>query len=769
MRRLRFALLACAALLALTLVLAGPAAAFRGADGELVVQPLRGAGLVLVSPTGAGAARVCTNAALCGLPGAPRFSPSGAALAFVDLRTGRPVVLSADGSCLWCLLGAPLTPLTGTGVAFTPNGLSLGLTAASGLQVIALDGARGPARPAGPLAQAVWSSQGELAFVRAGEIWVAPRGRAPHRVAAGTAPAFTPDGRTVVFAAAGWLWRVPSRGGRPRRLVRGRAPVVSPDGRHLAFIGAGGRVEVSGLRGRGARALPGVRGRSIDWQPLPHPAPAPCPVRPGATVVAQTGAAVLMTNPGDPSAPWAGCLAATGTRWALGQVAAGATARLTGVQLAGRFAALATTTNGPSGKCTNDVTIADLSTGHQSSIYSQNCAQSAEGIDSLGLDSSGFAAWRATEQVATPQPFTGVACPSSALCVAVDGHGNAATTASPTGPATSWTLTPRIAPGLAGVTCAIGGGLCAGWSGGDVVTSTAPATGAWSAPAVVDPSGQITGVACPSSALCVAVDTAGAVLTDTITAGASSWSAPVPVDPGHVLTGVACPSSMLCVATGQSGDALHSSAPASGGASWSVSSAEAGVSTLGPVACPGASLCLATDPNGKVLTTDQPSAGLPWVPTQVTAAGLPTAPAPACASTTLCLVPTGGGGLLVSTDPGAANPTWTPEQADATATLTGLSCIQGTTTCVAADGAGRLLSSTDPGTATPIWTSAAVDVPPCGACVQEQLYVQDDRGRQAIDTTQAGSGTVIAGIRLAGESLTVSWTHGGAAESFPLR
>ena len=102
-------------------VCASPAwGAFRGRDGDLVVAT--GAGLELVAPGTGAASSICTDVALCGHPAQPIVSPNGRAIAFVDTASGRPVVIAADGSCLWCLMGAPLTSLTGSEPAFTPGG-----------------------------------------------------------------------------------------------------------------------------------------------------------------------------------------------------------------------------------------------------------------------------------------------------------------------------------------------------------------------------------------------------------------------------------------------------------------------------------------------------------------------------------------------------------------------------------------------------------------------------------------------------------------------
>ncbi|MCH7473601.1 MAG: PD40 domain-containing protein, partial [Gemmatimonadetes bacterium] len=53
-------------------------------------------------------------------------------------------------------------------------------------------------------------------------------------------PRLSPDGRTLVFVAAGHIWEQPLDGGSARRLFEGRSlerePVFSPDGKRLAFV-----------------------------------------------------------------------------------------------------------------------------------------------------------------------------------------------------------------------------------------------------------------------------------------------------------------------------------------------------------------------------------------------------------------------------------------------------------------------------------------------------------------------------------------------------
>src|SRR5437763_289953 len=161
----------------------------------------------------------------------------------------------------------------------------------------------------------------------------------------------------------------------------------------------------------------------------------------------------------------------------------------------------------------------------------------AVGVLSGSAGAASGLTWAAPVQVDHQAPFghtnsfTGVSCPTSSFCAAVDGEGNVLTSTNPTGGESAWAIAP------------IDGQLTAPRSLGEVLTA----------------------VSCPSTTLCVAVDNIGNVITSTNPgAGAPAWSAAA-VDAPHALLGVSCaPSTTLCVAVDGSGDVVAPNNPTGG-------------------------------------------------------------------------------------------------------------------------------------------------------------------------------------------------------------
>ena len=748
-------------------------AAFPGTNGLLVGAPVHGPGLQLIDPHGHGLHTICTNRSLCGTPTAPHFSSDGQAIAFSSGKAGRPVIVATDGTCLWCLLGPALSTQKGAAPAFKANGQTLTLSVGSKLLAIPLTGGsavgvRTPTPGAtGPITGAVWSSSGALAFTRAGFVWLLRPHHAARPLGPGTQPVFSPDAKRLAFVRNGWVWVASVGRGAAKRLVKGGAPAFSPDGRALAFIAHGANVYIVGVRGGRPRLVPGIQARSVDWQPLTPTSAGRCSVPPGASVVAQTAEALVTYSPGTPQTPWYGCLQATGHRWplvSLAAVPAGTNATVGQVQGAGRFVVFLLTTTDASQNCANAVDEVDLGSGKLSSLYSQTCTASSRGVDSLALDSSGFTAWRTHQQVATPLALSGVACPSSSLCVAVDGHGNAAVSTTPT-TAGSWSLN-KTAPAFTDIRCP-SATLCVGLDGGQIVTTTSPTGGpaAWSAPVTID-SSQLTDVACaPSSTQCVAVDNAGNVLSSTSpTSGAAAWQT-TNVDGTNFLSGVSCPSTVLCVAVGQGGDVLTSSDPWAATPSWSHSNAESTFGLFG-VSCPSSTFCVSSDSSGNLLRKQNPGAGGAWTVVPVPGeSGF--IYQPVCPSSGVCLARDGTGHVITWSNP--ASTSSVPTTTDLGAPLTGLSCERKASgpLCAASDTAGQVHVTSTPTMGG--WSTEAVDVPACAPCIAEQLFARDDRATQALDAVQPGPGNVLANVSLGSNSTILSWTHSGTPHSYQLR
>jgi Tol biopolymer transport system component len=70
--------------------------------------------------------------------------------------------------------------------------------------------------------------------------WSSPEGGSNSQARGVLSPQLTPNGRSLIFMAAGYLWRQPLDGKPAQRLLQGDAwesdPALAPDGRQLAFV-----------------------------------------------------------------------------------------------------------------------------------------------------------------------------------------------------------------------------------------------------------------------------------------------------------------------------------------------------------------------------------------------------------------------------------------------------------------------------------------------------------------------------------------------------
>jgi hypothetical protein len=214
------------------------------------------------------------------------------------------------------------------------------------------------------------------------------------------------------------------------------------------------------------------------------------------------------------------------------------------------------------------------------------------------------------------QGLTGISCPTVALCVAVEGSGDAArvgnifTSTNPTGGAGAWTVAPNIDGnagfgGPSGVSCPSASLCVAVDRAGNVLTSTNPTggAGAWVVTNVESGAlGGLAGVSCASASLCAAVDYAGNVVTSTNpTGGPGAWHI---THVGVDLRSVSCTLPSQCVAVDSgNGDVATSTNPTGGVAAWQTSNIDDRPDLVG-VSCATSSLCVAVDDINAVVGRD---------------------------------------------------------------------------------------------------------------------------------------------------------------------
>jgi hypothetical protein len=319
-------------------------------------------------------------------------------------------------------------------------------------------------------------------------------------------------------------------------------------------------------------------------------------------------------------------------------------------------------------------------------------------------------------------PVSGVDCPTESTCLATDTAGNVLHTTGLPAPVPGWSVSSPAGVGGFGSLACLGIRLCiAGAQHGSLWVSRQPTGGgtAWSQERLAGLGRQdgsstvtqgtgvtVTGLACPSRRLCVAVDDTGDVIASTRPAGGPrSWKVllrlpaqetrggPVP----EALTYVTCPSAHLCMAgdaatpyleESEPGMLLTSRDPARPG-SWH--GRRAGLST---VACPSVRLCVAGSARGRLAYTRHPAGGrTTWKYLRLpgfhgTAAG--GVESVACAGVRLCVAAgggQGGGGVAESSTPTVAS-SWRLSQLTGSP-LVGVGCFR-RPLCVAYSQVGEL-------------------------------------------------------------------------------
>jgi hypothetical protein len=712
-------------------------AAFPGRDGQLAVQPVTGGGIVLERPDGTHAARICTMRSLCGTPSAPSFAPDGQGLAFRDARTGQIEIVAPDGTCVWCLHGPRLAATPGMDPTFAGRTAVIAVTRGGELSRMSLTGAK-PRRVAagGRVTAAVSSSTGGLAVVRGGWIYVrAGRSGRLRRLVRGSEPDWSPSARFLAFTRLGSVWTVrvitaTHAGGRPsaallpvaHRLAAGSHPAWSPAGNRIAFIAPGGRVNTIGSGGAARRTVGAIRARAVAWQPRPS-TPMYCTGATGS-VLAQSTTSVLRQKISSPAmgalASRHGCLRLLGAsrRLSSGKLDdEGAGVSDAGV--GGRFSALGLFEDESEDvPCDSRVELFDNATGRNLFNWFAPDREPCHPIAPVVVDSSGFAAWKVMTSALHPTALNTVSCPSAGLCVAADSDRN-------------------------------------------VLTSTDPASGHWTATALPRPDNAfetIKTLSCPTTSFCVGATDYGVFTTTDPTGGPAAWTftpltqPPTPQGIVQQLGPVSCASASFCAvvsnvesATSPTGAILTSTNPTGGPAAWTASFRST-QNLDGGLSCPSTSLCIATTgtTNDAITSTNPAATQAAWAsePLSVPAGGV------SCQSDSLCFLVGGSGTeLLASTNPTAGASAWTPVLTTVTSQLLGQPSCASASLCVAFNaaetdnGKANVYTSTNP-TAPGSWTASQVTsiTPTASSCPTASLCTIVDTGHALVSTDPAAGG-----------------------------
>ncbi|MCL2417678.1 MAG: hypothetical protein FWD04_00170 [Conexibacteraceae bacterium] len=247
------------------------------------------------------------------------------------------------------------------------------------------------------------------------------------------------------------------------------------------------------------------------------------------------------------------------------------------------------------------------------------------------------------------------------------------------------------------------------------------------------PSGGATTTATPTTAatalLCVVGDVKGGVwATAHPSRPASGWTREN-IDRGNAITGVSCPTTSFCVAVDAAGQVMHTSRPLGGVKAWSkpvriatATQPGGGYAGLSGVSCPTNNFCVAVDnaANGQVAYTTDPSGpATAW--TLATVATGVTLDSVSCESTTLCVI--GGSERFVSVAPTSGASSWKPmgTLSSSPALISGVTCNTAQL-CVSVGygdaGVGLASASSQPSTSATLWAGSQIGSDPPAVSAQ---------------------------------------------------
>jgi len=326
----------------------------------------------------------------------------------------------------------------------------------------------------------------------------------------------------------------------------------------------------------------------------------------------------------------------------------------------------------------------------------------------VALPGSALAAlsWSPPASVDAGNALSGVACPSSSVCVAVDSIGHEVTfdPASPGG-ATPATIDSGV--DLTGVACWLTSACAAIGDDADEIDFDPGAPGSATRAAI----GSAGHVSCVVPATtpqqCTVVDGGAEITFNPASPGSPS---PTTIDGANFLSAVACPSASQCTAVDQLGQAITFNPASPAPATTTIDNGVNG--ELDDVACPSVSQCTAVDSAGRAVTFDpqSPTSPAPTV-TQIDTNPDDELEGIACSSASACVVEDVGGNV-VEGDP-MSGVAWTATPIAPSTLLTGVACGS-STVCVAVDASGDVYTGTPtsnpaPPAAAPLFTA---DTPP---------------------------------------------------------
>jgi len=203
----------------------------------------------------------------------------------------------------------------------------------------------------------------------------------------------------------------------------------------------------------------------------------------------------------------------------------------------------------------------------------------------FGGQYDGASAWGSAVSFDTNGP-TGLSCPTTSFCVAVDGTGHVATYNGST-----WSSVSDIdgSNELWAVSCTSSSFCVAVDTTGHALVYNGTT---WSSASDVDGSTPLYGLSCVSTTFCMALDQTGHALTY----NGSTWSSASLIDSGDETSGVSCPTTSFCEAVDAEGHALKYTG------TWGAATTIDGTNVLDSVSCPSTSFCAAVDTTGHALT-----------------------------------------------------------------------------------------------------------------------------------------------------------------------